>query len=74
MNNKQAHFDLALAKEMQQSKGKGAIDKALNVTASSHGLFSTLIYNLLAPMGSYRGFSGVTSVGFGAHGIYGRDE
>jgi len=27
MNNKQAHFDLALAKEMQLSKGKGMIDE-----------------------------------------------
>lgn len=31
MNNKQAHFDLALAKEMQQSKGKGIIDEALTL-------------------------------------------
>lgn len=29
VNNKQAHFDLALAKEMQLSKGKGVIDNTL---------------------------------------------
>lgn len=31
VSDKQAHFDLALAKEMQQSKGKGAIDETLTL-------------------------------------------
>lgn len=31
VNNKQAHFDLALAKEMQLSKGKGAINAAVSL-------------------------------------------
>lgn len=47
MNNKQAHFDLALAKEMQQSKGKGAINKALTLLRMDFSRLLYIIYSLL---------------------------